>query len=293
MQGDSFLFAFPQAADAVVAAAATQRAARRARPRSTCRMGIHTGEPVLNGSLYAGLDVHRAARTMSAAHGDQVLISETTGALVAGKLPGGLQLHDLGEHRLKDLSAPQRLYQLAAGVFRRDFAPLMTLRPTNLPVPPTPFLGRERELAEVSALLRTSRRAAAHADRAGRHRKDSPRSPGGGRCGRAVRRRRLLGRTSALAGPDPRDGRDRPDAGGERRSRRSYRLEAAAGAARQLRAGRRRCAGARPAARELPEPRSARHEPRAASSLGGARVCRLGDAGGRRRRALPGACTGD
>jgi predicted ATPase/class 3 adenylate cyclase len=152
MQGDSFHFAFSDASAAVRAAAEAQRALADHRWESQpirVRIGIHTGEPLVSGGLYAGLDVHRAARVMSAGHGRQVLLSETTHALVATELPDGLLLRDLGEHRLKDLLAPQRLYQLG----EEDFPPLKSLYQTNLPVPPTPFLGRERELHELSALL--------------------------------------------------------------------------------------------------------------------------------------------
>jgi predicted ATPase/class 3 adenylate cyclase len=152
MQGDSFHFAFSDPEAAVVAAAEAQRALADHRWESQpirVRIGIHTGEPLVSGGLYAGLDVHRAARVMSAGHGGQVLLSETTHAMVATELPDGLLLRDLGEHRLKDLLAPQRLYQLG----EEDFPPLKSLYQTTLPVAATPFLGRERELQEVVALL--------------------------------------------------------------------------------------------------------------------------------------------
>ena len=152
MQGDSFHFAFADARAAVLAAADFQRALAghdwEIEPLRV-RVGIHTGTPLVTGDLYAGLDVHRAARVMNAAHGGQVLVSETTQAIVETKPLDGLSLCDLGEHRLKDLSAPQRLYQLGD----QEFPPLRSLYRTNLPVPGTPFLGRERELQEVSALL--------------------------------------------------------------------------------------------------------------------------------------------
>jgi predicted ATPase len=152
MQGDSFHFAFSDPGAAVVAAEDAQRALADHRWESQpirVRIGIHTGEPLVSGGLYAGLDVHRAARVMSAGHGGQVLLSETTHAMVVTGLPDGLLLRDLGEHRLKDLLAPQRLYQLG----ERDFPPLKSLYQTTLPVAATPFLGRERELQEVVALL--------------------------------------------------------------------------------------------------------------------------------------------
>ena len=97
----------------------------------------------MTGEGYVGDDVHRAARIGAAGHGGQVLVSASTATLVE------LELADLGEHRFKDLSAPERVYQLGAD----DFPPLKTLHQTNLPVPPTPFLGRERELGEVLDLL--------------------------------------------------------------------------------------------------------------------------------------------
>ena len=152
MQGDSFHFAFTDPCDALLAAAQAQgelaEHSWEAAPIRV-RIGIHTGEPLVTGRLYAGLDVHRAARVMSAGHGGQVLISQRTCSLVRPRLPDGLALRDLGLHRLKDLSAPQRLYQLG----EEEFPPLASLYQTNLPVPATPFLGREHELQEVSALL--------------------------------------------------------------------------------------------------------------------------------------------
>jgi predicted ATPase/class 3 adenylate cyclase len=152
MQGDSFHFAFSDPCAAVRAAAEAQRGLADHRWESQpirVRIGIHTGEPLVSGRLYAGLDVHRAARVMSAGHGGQVLLSETTHAMVATDLSDELLLRDLGEHRLKDLLAPQRLYQLGEG----EFPPLKSLYQTTLPVAATPFLGRERELQEVVALL--------------------------------------------------------------------------------------------------------------------------------------------
>jgi predicted ATPase/class 3 adenylate cyclase len=153
-QGDAFFFAFPRAKDAVAAAIEGQRALA-AGPLSV-RMGIHTGEPVLTGEGYAGLDVHRAARIASSGHGGQVLVSHTTRDLVDDELPAELALRDLGEHRLKDLTRPQRIYQLVADGLEHSFPALATLdnRPTNLPPQATPLIGRERELAEITEALR-------------------------------------------------------------------------------------------------------------------------------------------
>jgi predicted ATPase/class 3 adenylate cyclase len=147
-EGDAFFIAFQGASEAVAAAAEAQRGlAGHAWPEGhefRVRMGLHSGEPLLAPPKYVGLDVHRAARVMAAGHGGQVLVSAATAALV-----GMDRFRDLGEHRLKDLSAPERVYQLGEG----DFPPLRSLYRTNLPVPATRFLGRGRELAEARGIL--------------------------------------------------------------------------------------------------------------------------------------------
>ena len=140
-QGDAFFFGFTTATGAVAAAGAiTEGLARSA---IKVRIGIHTGTPLLTEEGYVGGDVHRAARIAAAGHGGQVLVSASTAELI------DVELTDLGEHRLKDLSAPERVYQLGKG----GFPALRSLYRTNLPVPATPFLGREQELAEVLGLL--------------------------------------------------------------------------------------------------------------------------------------------
>ena len=140
-QGDSFFVAFERASDAVIAAEEAQRDLAPGPVR--VRMGLHTGEPLRTDEGYVGTDVHKAARIAAAGHGGQVLVSTATCELLDDRLK------DLGEHRLKDLSAPERLYQLGDG----NFPPLRSLYRTNLPLPATPFLGRERELGEVAELL--------------------------------------------------------------------------------------------------------------------------------------------
>jgi predicted ATPase len=142
--GDSFFVVFQQPSDAVAAAEEAQRSLESGPIR--VRIGIHTGESLLTESGYVGLDVHRAARIAAAGHGGQVLISAATRDL----LDSSRDLRDLGEHRLKDLTSPERIYQLCPG----DFRPLESLNQTNLPAQPTPLIGRERELAEVLALAR-------------------------------------------------------------------------------------------------------------------------------------------
>jgi predicted ATPase/class 3 adenylate cyclase len=155
-EGDAFFVAFAAAEDAVAAAAGAQQALAAAEwpegQEIRVRMGVHTGEPLSVPPKYVGLDVHRAARIVAAGHGGQVLLSQTTRDLVGE----GVGVRDLGEHRLKDLSLPQRLYQLQIDDLRSAFPALKTLEsaPTNLPVQPTALIGREKELAEVEALLR-------------------------------------------------------------------------------------------------------------------------------------------
>jgi predicted ATPase/class 3 adenylate cyclase len=155
-EGDAFFVVFASAKDAVAAAASAQRALAEHDwsdgDEIRVRVGLHTGEPRLLEGRYVGLDVHHAARVMAVAHGGQVLVSETTRAL----LDDGTRLRDLGEHRLKDLSRPQHLYQLELDGLPSEFPPLQTLdnRPTNLPAQPNAFIGRERELREAEALLR-------------------------------------------------------------------------------------------------------------------------------------------
>jgi len=141
-QGDALFVAFARAKDALAAAAEGQAALELGPIR--VRMGLHTGEPLVTEEGYVGIDVHRAARIAAAGHGGQTVVSQTT-----FDLAGSDGLRALGEHRLKDLSAPERIFQLGGG----EFPPLKTLYQTNLPVPATPFLGRERELGEVGEAL--------------------------------------------------------------------------------------------------------------------------------------------
>src|SRR5207253_7216309 len=130
------------AKDAFAAAVEARDALDRSPVR--VRMGLHTGEPLLTEHGYVGIDVHRAARIAAVGYGGQILVSQSTRELV-----GADGLRDLGEHRLKDLTAAERIYQLGDG----EFPPLKTLYRTNLPIPATLFLGRERELSDIGALL--------------------------------------------------------------------------------------------------------------------------------------------
>jgi predicted ATPase/class 3 adenylate cyclase len=146
-QGDAFFVAFGRASDAVAAAVDGQRALAGGSIR--VRMGLHTGEPRLTGEGYVGLDVHKGARIAAVGHGGQVLLSSTTCALVdAG-------VRDLGTHRLKDLSAPERIFQLEVEGLPSDFPLLKTLDVgmKGLPSPGTSFVGRAAELEAIDGLL--------------------------------------------------------------------------------------------------------------------------------------------
>ncbi|HJR19411.1 MAG TPA: adenylate/guanylate cyclase domain-containing protein, partial [Actinomycetota bacterium] len=158
-EGDSFFVVFPAAPDAVAAALeAQQRIAAHAWPEDAVvrvRMGLHTGAGTRGGDNYIGLDVNRAARIAGVAHGGQVLISESTRSLAEQSLDEGVGLRDLGEHRLKDLLEPERIFQLEHPALPVDFPPLASLsyRPNNLPTQTSEFLGREAELAAIGDLL--------------------------------------------------------------------------------------------------------------------------------------------
>jgi predicted ATPase/class 3 adenylate cyclase len=151
-EGDALFVAFASAPDAVAAAEEGQQALAGASwPDDAAikvRMGIHTGEPLASEANYVGMDVHRAARIVAVGHGGQALVSETTAALL-----DATPLKDLGPHRLKDLLEPIRLHQLVVAGLAAEFPPLRSLHRTNLPVPGTPFLGRDEELRELGCLL--------------------------------------------------------------------------------------------------------------------------------------------
>ncbi|MGH2573117.1 MAG: ATP-binding protein [Actinomycetota bacterium] len=158
-EGDSFFAVFRSARAAVTAAADAQRAlADHPWPpeeRVRVRMGMHTGEGTVGGDSYVGLDVHRAARIAAAGHGGQVLLTSASSDLVRSGLPDGLGLRDLGEHRLKDLARPERIFQLTIDALPPEFPPIRSLEtPSNLPFQRTSFVGREGEVARVKELLR-------------------------------------------------------------------------------------------------------------------------------------------
>jgi predicted ATPase/class 3 adenylate cyclase len=167
-RGEEFFVAFPRATDAVAAAVTVQRElATHTWPEGVdvqVRIGLHTGEPWVADEGYVGIDVHRAARIANVGHGGQVLLSETTAALVMDELPEGVSLLDLGRHRLKDVRRTERIRQLVIEGLPDEFPPLKSLeapppgtppekRRHNLPAELTPFIGRETELVEIRDLL--------------------------------------------------------------------------------------------------------------------------------------------
>ena len=143
-------------------------------------MALHTGAAEERDGDYFGPPVNRVARLLSAAHGGQVLLSLPTQELVRDQFPAGTSLRDLGEHRLKDLFRPERVFQLLAPGLPSEFPPLRTLDAyrNNLPLQPTPLIGREKEVSEVCDLLRRRGDAPTHPHRPGRDRQDKARLAG-------------------------------------------------------------------------------------------------------------------
>ena len=162
-EGDAVFAVFPEAIAAVSAAADAQRTlAAEPWPADAAirvRMGLHTGEAHRSGDDYGGFDVNRAARVAAVGHGGQIVLSETTAALVADALPAGASLLDLGAHPLRDVPRPERLHQLSIVGLSADFPPVRTAgRVTgNLPERLTSFLGRDADLAAIAQIAGTAR----------------------------------------------------------------------------------------------------------------------------------------
>jgi ABC-type oligopeptide transport system substrate-binding subunit/class 3 adenylate cyclase/tetratricopeptide (TPR) repeat protein len=176
-QGDALFVSFPRATDAVSAVVDMQKSLRNHKwPKGVelqARMGVHTGEPLVVDEGYIGMDVHRAARIAHVGHGGQILLSETTSSLVRDELPNGVNILDLGRHRLKDMRRPEHIVQLVIEDLPSKFPPLaslealppeITLEPfaTRLPafleedvaeVALPVFVGRERELDRLEEFL--------------------------------------------------------------------------------------------------------------------------------------------
>src|SRR5918994_660312 len=157
--GDAFCCAFPTAPDALEAALEVQRKLFSSEWEQIgtlrVRMALHVGAAQERGGDYFGSPVNRVARLLSAAHGGQVLLSLSTEELVGDQLPAGTSLRDLGEHRLKDLFRPERVFQLSTPGLPSEFPPLRTLDVyrNNLPPQPTSLIGREKEVSEVCERL--------------------------------------------------------------------------------------------------------------------------------------------
>ena len=168
MTGDGVHASFDDPLDAIVAAVAIQRALVDSTVTGDIelrvRCGIHCGAVERRDNDFYGSAVNRCARIMNAAHGGQILVSQAIATLVEDRLPDPVTLQDLGNVRLRDLTHPERVYQVIAADLRRDFPALRSLEstPNNLPHQLTSFVGRERELEEVKRLLREARLVTLH-----------------------------------------------------------------------------------------------------------------------------------
>jgi predicted ATPase/class 3 adenylate cyclase len=158
--GDSFHAVFRTVPNALVAALAAQRTLATEPWGSTgplkVRMALHSGTAELRDGDYFGPTLNRLARLLAVGHGGQILLSHAAVELVSDFLPPGATLRDLGRHALRSLSRPEHIFQCVTGDLPNDFPPLHTAEapPSALPVPPTPLIGRERELTDISTLLR-------------------------------------------------------------------------------------------------------------------------------------------
>jgi predicted ATPase/class 3 adenylate cyclase len=162
--GDAICSAFALPGDALGAAIAVQRALHGYAwapeiGEIRVRMGLHSGECTERDGEYFGPTVNRVARLSSLAYGEQILVSAATAALLRDALGDGVELRSLGLHRLKDLAQQEPTFQVVAAGLRADFPALASLdsRPNNLPSQISSFVGRERELREVDALVQQSR----------------------------------------------------------------------------------------------------------------------------------------
>jgi predicted ATPase/class 3 adenylate cyclase len=164
-QGDGFFAVFSSPRACVAAVAEMQQALEThgwpGGEHVRVRMGVHTGEAAQTSTGLVGLDVHRAARVAAVAYGGQMLLSQTAAALVRDSLPPNTALRELGAHRLKDLGSPEQIFQLEVAGLQAAFPALRSLgNPAlrnNLPAQLATFIGRDRELAELRALIESSR----------------------------------------------------------------------------------------------------------------------------------------
>jgi len=159
-EGDSFFVVFPTADGAIRAAVQAQRELKDhpwpGGEHVRVRIGVHTGSPQVHDGNYVGMDVHRAARIAGTAHGGQVVVSSVTAGLAASGLPEGVELRDLGSHRLKDMPALEHLFQLVIDGLRDDFPALKTIgAASSLPVPMTALVGRDAHVAALTGQFRS------------------------------------------------------------------------------------------------------------------------------------------
>ncbi len=157
-QGDAFFFVFPRARDAVAATVEAQRAHASATwpggAEVRVRMGLHTGEPAIHEEGYVGLDVVRAARICTVGRGGQILLSETTRALLGGGLPDGVSVFPLGQRHLRGIDEPERVFEIAIDGLEPEVADETAPpapEPPASPLPATPATPGERDLGEEIA----------------------------------------------------------------------------------------------------------------------------------------------
>ena len=157
--GDGMMAVFEQPVAAALASVRVQQKLQDENWEETgplrIRIGVHLGDAQQRGGDYFGPAVNRTARVMSAGHGGQILLSSAVAEAISGRLPSEMQLRDLGQHRLKDLAEPLRLFQIVAPGLAETFPPLSTLdqRPNNLPTQVSVFLGRDAELRDLRTLI--------------------------------------------------------------------------------------------------------------------------------------------
>lgn len=157
--GDAFCAVFANPLDALESTVDAQKALRAQNLSLRVRMALHTGSAEERDNDYFGSTLNRVARILSAAHGEQILLSGAAREALAGDLPYGVELRDLGTHRLRDVSESVHIFHVIAPDIAMNFSPIKSLtpRPTNLPASLTSFIAREREIAEISARLRRAR----------------------------------------------------------------------------------------------------------------------------------------
>jgi predicted ATPase/class 3 adenylate cyclase len=161
-EGDAFFAVFVDPLSALASAATIQQrlleVSRETPEPIRVRIGIHTGNGVLGGDDYVGVDVNRASRISNAAHGGQVVLSELTGRLVGERLPGGAALRPLGRYRLSGFAEPMSIQQLVLEGLDQDFPPLRARRAeSSLPKALSDFVGREDEITDALEILESHR----------------------------------------------------------------------------------------------------------------------------------------